>query len=93
MEIIFHGQQDWQKTQDSLLGIIKMLHERYQIEKLKEIHLSLTLLDAEGFEVELVDTDTQKPYRILEVYRNHQEYLRVKKSPTLSLVVDNTKRD
>lgn len=91
MEIIFHGQQDWEKTQDSLLEIIQMLHDKYQIEQLKEIHLSLTLVDQQGFDVELIDSETQKAYRILEIFRNNQEYLRVKQSAPLTLVVDNTK--
>lgn len=92
MEIIFHGQQDWQKTQDSLLGIIQMLHERYHIEQLREIHLSLTLIDDKGFDVELVDSETQQAYRVMEVFRNNQELLSMKKSQPLSLVVDNTKK-
>ena len=92
MEIIFHGQQDWQKTQDSLLGIIQMLHERYHIEELREIHLSLTLIDDKGFDVELVDSETQQAYRVMEVFRNNQELLSLKKSQPLSLVVDNTKK-
>lgn len=91
MEIILHGQQDWAKTKDSLLEIIQMLHDKYHIEHLKEVHLSLTLVDQQGFDVELIDTETQQAYRILEVFRNNQEYLRVKQSAPLSLVVDNTK--
>ena len=92
MEIIFHGQQDWQKTQESLMGIIQMLHDKYHIDSLKEIHLSVTLIDHDGFEIDLVDSDTQVPYRVLEVFRNNQELLRVKKGPALSLVIDNTKK-
>lgn len=91
MEIIFHGQQDWQKIQDSLQGIIKLLHERYHVNQVREIHLSLTLVDDQGFEIELVDSQTQEVYRIMEVFRNNQEYLRIKQSHPLSLVVDNTK--
>lgn len=92
MEIIFHGQQDWKKTQESLQGIIQMLHERYHIAQLKEIHLSLTLIDEQGFDVELIDNETQQAYRIMEVFRNNQECLRIKKGQALSLIVDNTKK-
>jgi hypothetical protein len=92
MEIIFHGQQNWEKTQESLQGIIQMLHERYHIEQLREIHLSLTLVDEKGFDVELFDTETNQAYRIMEVFRNQQEHLRVKQGQALSLVVDNTKK-
>ena len=92
MEIIFHGQQDWQKTQESLQGIIQMLHERYHIDQLKEIHLSLTLIDEKGFDVELFDTETNQAYRIMEVFRNQEEHLRMKQGHPLALVVDNTKK-
>ena len=92
MEIIFHGQQDWEKTQESLQGIIQMLHERYHVERLREIHLSLTLVDEKGFDVELFDTETNQAYRIMEVFRNQQEHLRIKQGQALSLVVDNTKK-
>jgi len=91
MDIIFHGQQNWQKSQESLHGIIQMLHEKYHIDQLREIHLSLTLVDNAGHDVELVDSETQESYRILEVFRNNQEYLRVRQGHPLSLVVDNTK--
>lgn len=92
MEIIFHGQQDWLKTQESLMGLIKMLHDQYHIQQLREIHLSLTLVDEQGFDVELIDSDTHQVYRIMEVFRNNQEFLSVKKITPLSLVVDNTQK-
>jgi hypothetical protein len=91
MEIIFHGQQNWEKIQESLNGIIKMLHDKYKINQLREIHLSVTLVDEQGFDVELVDSETHEVFRIMEVYRNNEEYLRVKPGHPLSLVVDNTK--
>ena len=59
MEIIFHGQQDWDKSQESIIGIIQMLHEKYHIDQLREVHLSLTLVDDTGHDVELVDSETQ----------------------------------
>jgi hypothetical protein len=69
-----------------------MLHERYHVEQLREIHLSLTLVDEKGFDVELFDTETNQAYRIMEVFRNQQEHLRIKQGQALSLVVDNTKK-
>lgn len=93
MEIIFHGQQDWRKTQESLLGVIQMLHDQYQIAQLREIHLSLTLMDEEGFDVELRDTETEEAYRIMEVFRNENEYHHVRQTNPLTLVVDNTKEN
>lgn len=93
MEIIFHGQQDWQKTQECLLGVIQMLHDQYQIAQLREIHLSLTLMDEEGFDVELRDTETEEAYRIMEVFRNDNEYHHIRQTHPLTLVVDNTKEN
>jgi hypothetical protein len=91
MEIIFHGNQQWDTIQENLCRIIALLHEQYHINQAKEIHLSLTLMDDQGFEIDLVDSETQNPYRVMEVFSNQQEYLRIKQGPALSLVVDNTK--
>jgi hypothetical protein len=93
MEIIFHGQQDWRKTQESILGIIQMLHDQYNIAQLREIHLTLTLMDDEGFDVELIDTETHESYRVMEVFRDHKDFQKVRQSAPLTLIVDNTKND
>jgi hypothetical protein len=91
MEIIFHGQQNWRKTQESILGIIQMLHDQYHIEELREIHLSLTLMDDEGFDVELIDTETHESYRIMEVFKDISDFQKIRQYTPLTLIVDNTK--
>jgi hypothetical protein len=93
MEIIFHGQQDWEKSQENIMGIIQMLHDQYKITHLREIHISLTLMDEEGFDVELIDTETNETYRVMEVFRNHLDYQKVRQASSLKLVVDNTKKE
>jgi len=94
MEIIFDGRHDGAEATDSLLSVIKLFKERYKIGQFREIHLSLTLVDDAGEDVELVDSKTNQPYRVFEVYRDHQAYSfsRGKKHPSLKLVVDNTEK-
>ncbi len=88
MEIIFHGRHDSDDATESLLGIIRMLNERYHIDGFREMHLSVTLVDDSGVDVELVDSDTQEAYRIFEVFRQGHEVQRYKGRPALKLVVD-----
>lgn len=91
MEIIFHGRHDSEEAVESLLGIIRLFNERYQIGQFREMHLSVTLVDKQGADVELVDSDTDEAYRIFEVYRQGHEALRsTGQRPTLKLVIDNT---
>ncbi len=92
MEIIFDGKHDGQEASESLASIIKLFKERYQIGQFREMHLSLTLVDDKGEDVELVDSQTNQPYRVLEVYRTQQAYAVSNgiRRPSLKLVVDNT---
>lgn len=90
MEIIFHGQHDSGEAADSLQGIIRLLNERYHIGKFREMHLSVTLVDEGGEDVELIDTETAEAFRVFEVYRKGQEALRGTGRPQLKLVIDNT---
>ena len=92
MEIIFDGRHDGIEASDTLLSVIKLFKERYQIGQFREIHLSLTLVDDAGEDVELVDSKTNKPYRVFEVYRDQKTYnfSRGRKQTSLKLVVDNT---
>lgn len=94
MEIIFDGRHDGVEASDSLLSVIKLFKERYKIGQFREIHLSLTLVDDAGEDVELVDSKTNKPYRVFEVYRDQQSYnfSRGRKQTSLKLVVDNTEK-
>ena len=89
MEIIFHGRHDSAEAAESLKGIIHLLNERYHIGQFREMHLSVTLVDNTGEDVELIDTDTTKAYRIFEVYRQGQEQLQGIGRPALKLVINN----
>ncbi len=90
MEIMFHGRHDSADAAESLAGVIRLLHERYHIDQFREMHLSITLVDHGGEDVELIDNETDQAYRIFEVYRRGQELLRGTGRPGLKLVIDNT---
>ncbi|HAT7071600.1 TPA: hypothetical protein JAN90_02170 [Legionella pneumophila] len=90
MDIILQGQHNAIETVESLERVLKLFKERYQVDGYREIHLTVTLVDEQGDEVELVDSETNQPYRIFEVYRKGYELAGRKGIPMLQLVVDNT---
>jgi hypothetical protein len=94
MDIIFDGRQDGDEASESLAGIIQLFKERYDIGQFREMHLSLTLVDDAGEDVELVDSETNEPFRVFEVYRDQHAYAvsRGMRRPSLKLVVDNTQK-
>jgi hypothetical protein len=91
MDIILNGQHDGLETIESLERVLLLFKERYSINDFREIHLTVTLVDEHGDEVELVDSESQRPYRVFEVYRSGQELKGQRGAPLLHLVVDNTK--
>ena len=91
MDIILQGQHEGQEALESLERVLQLFKDRYSINGYREIHLTVTLLDEQGEEVELIDTDTHQPYRVFEVYRAGYEFSGRKGVPMLQLVVDNTK--
>lgn len=92
MDIFLKGEHNNEEAAESLLSVLKLFQERYQITQFRHIHLSLVLVDKQGEEVELVDDQTNKVYRNFEVFRNKRELSRMQNSP-LQLVVDNTKNN
>lgn len=92
MDIIFQGLHNTEEAAESLLSVLRLFRERYHIEQFREIHLAVTLVDEQGEDVELVDSDTSQVYRVFEVYRKGHELStgRVNR-PSLQLVVDNTR--
>lgn len=91
MDIILQGQHDGPEALESLERVLALFKERYSIRGYREIHLTVTLVDEHGDDVELIDTDTNQPYRVFEVYRAGYELAGRKGVPKLRLVVDNTK--
>lgn len=91
MEIIFQGRHDSKEAEESILSILRLFKERYHIVQFREMHLSLTLMDDAGEDVELVDSETDETYRVFEVCRQEQEWVKGCGRPKLKLVIDNTR--
>ena len=92
MDIIFQGKHNTEEAAENLLHVLRLFKERYHIEQFREMHLTLTLLDDTGVDVELVDTDTAEVYRFFEVQKKgHELSARRYNRPVLQLVVDNTR--
>lgn len=91
MDIILQGQHNSDEAVESLERILQLFKERYNISGYREIHLNVTLVDEQGDDVELVDSETNQPYRTFEVYRKGYELTGRQGIPMLQLVVDNTK--
>jgi hypothetical protein len=90
MEIIFDGLHDDTTAEEHLLGVLRLFKERYHIDHFREMRLSITLMDKNGADVELVDSQTSEVYRTFEIHQS-PKYLKTKKKNTsLKLVVDNT---
>lgn len=90
MDIIFDGGHDTAEAAEQLMSVIRLFKERYNISHFREMHLTLTLVDDEGADVELVDSETMEVYRTFEVYRHGDELLKRRSQRRLKLVVDNT---
>ena len=91
MDIILQGKYEGHEALENLERVLELFKERYKISGYREIHLTVTLLDEEGEEVELVDSNTHQTYRVFNVYRSGYELPEKKSIPWLQLVVDNTK--
>lgn len=91
MDIIFKGNHTGDELTKSVLGVVRLFKERYHVPMFREIHLTVTLVDEAGNDVELVDNDNSAVYRTFEVYRQEPEVHQDKVCPSkLTLVVDNT---
>jgi hypothetical protein len=90
MDIILQGEHSGEEAAQSLARVLALFKERYQIAGFREIHLIVTLMDDQGDDVELVDSESNQAYRIFEVYRQGHELEGKKGTPILKLVVDNT---
>lgn len=92
MDIFFQGQYSNEEAAESLLNVLRLFKERYQIEQVREMHLTVTLVDNQGDDVELIDSDTAQIYRSFEVYRKGHELTTGRRArPLLQLVIDNTR--
>jgi len=90
MDIILQGEHSGDEAAQSLQRVLELFKERYHIAGFREIHLTVTLIDEQGDDVELIDSESNQAYRIFEVYRQGYELDGKKGMPKLKLVVDNT---
>jgi hypothetical protein len=91
MDILFRGSHDSEAAAESLLSVLRLFKDRYQISQFREMHLSVTLVNDKGEDVELIDSETSQVYRRFEVYRNNSELQGKRGQPILQLIVDNTR--
>lgn len=89
MDIIFQGKHDNEEAIESLASVLRLFKDRYHISQFREIHLTITLVDDQGDDVELVDNETDQVYRTFEIYREGHELIRRAGPPRLRLVVNN----
>lgn len=92
MDIILQGEHSSEEMVESLAKVLQLFKERYQVENFHEIHLTVSLLDNQGDEVELIDSESNQAYKIFEVYREGYELMGKRGVPMLQLVVDNTQK-
>lgn len=92
MDIILQGDHSGEETEQNLTSVLRLLKERYHIDHFREIHLTVTLVDSQGDDVELVDSETNEVYRTVQIYRTGHELSTGRNTrPMLQLVVDNTR--
>lgn len=92
MEIIFEGRHDSEQAAEHLLSVVRLFNERYKIANFREMSLSVTLVDDQGQDVELVDSKTSQAYRTFEVYSSGAGLRPSYNHRGLKLVVDNTRQ-
>lgn len=95
MDIIFKGKHSGEELVKSLSSVMALFKEKYHVPHVREVHLTVTLVDEMGQDVELVDNQNSTVYRIFEVYREDKCFRGLEDSQRASfmkLVVDNTKK-
>ncbi|MDP1602341.1 MAG: hypothetical protein Q8M03_03665 [Legionella sp.] len=92
MDIILQGRHTGEEAAENLISALRLFKERYHIEQFREIHLTVTLVDSRGDDVELVDSETAQVYRTVEIYATGHELTTGRRPhPMLKLVIDNTR--
>ena len=60
MDIILNGKYTGDELVNGVEGVVRLFKERYQIPEFREVHLTVTLVDEAGQDVELVDNQPGK---------------------------------
>ena len=92
MKVVFQGDHSTEQAAEGLLGILKLFKERYGIKHFRKMRLNITLMDDEGEDVELVDTNSSEVLEVFEICKADKiPHPRRCKRPKLRLIIDNTK--
>jgi len=73
MKIKLKVQHSSAEVAASLLSLLKLFQERYEVDNFREIDLNLTLMNKEGEDVEIIDVSTSEVLDVFEVYKNSEE--------------------
>lgn len=92
MEIIFYGRHNTEDAIESLTSVMHLFNERYKIKQFREMRLSVTLVDQDGEDVELIDSETLETYRTFEVQPRGITHKQATRRAGIKLVIDNTKK-
>ncbi|MCC5791429.1 MAG: hypothetical protein JJT82_02295 [Legionellaceae bacterium] len=88
MLITLQNRYNEEEMLECLREVLHLFKARYQISYYRAIQLELTLVDAQGMDVELVDQHSDTPYRHFKFCESHSL---TGTAPILRLVVDNTR--
>lgn len=89
MDIMLKGVHSEKEIVESLAHVFELFKQRYGIETYRELYLTLTLVDAQGDDVELVDTSTDEVFNRFDIIDSKSSNEPQYKKPNLKLVVDN----
>lgn len=90
MDIMLKGAHSKKEIVESLAHVFDLFKNRYGIETYREMYLTLTLVDAQGDDVELVDTKTNEVFSRFDIIDQSASNQPQYKKPNLKLVVDNS---
>ncbi|WP_367606023.1 hypothetical protein [Legionella sp. W05-934-2] len=91
MDIMLKGVHNEREIVESLAHVFELFKQRYGIETYRELYLTLTLVDSQGDDVELVDTKTNEVFNRFDIIDSHSSNEPHYKKPHLKLVVDNSR--
>lgn len=94
MKIIFKGDLANSEAADGFYSIMNLFKDRYGIDFFRGMTVTMTMLDSDGEEVELVDAETCQVFDLFEISKaGHIRQRSSQEKEGIRLVVDNTKKN
>ena len=87
MHISINGAHSTEDAMTQLNGVLDVLRQQYNVHCLRDIHLNIVLVDAHGYDVELINDVTNKAYNRIDIEPQPPE--NKDNTPHLRLVVNN----